>query len=352
MVEPRNTLALVVLVVSSLAGCNVGAAVVPPRDSGTSTSGDASMVAPGDDAGEGPPRAWRPFADSSPWNTPIPGDVAIRPDSDALIEHLRTSSEFPGLSVSIHPWSVPAYEVDASTPLVAVHTPLSNEGEARTFMWPVPAGAEPAPESDGHLTLVDRAGGRGYDFYQARLRADGGWDCTLCSTIDLRGSGVRPPKGGPTEWYESHGSRACGLPLIAGLIRVEEIRAGRIDHALVIAYPGLRQRWFTPPASTGHPANGIISPDRGIPCGGRIQLDPSVDVDALGLSPTGRIIARALQEYGAYVGDFSGSINLYAEGSPDARAAWAGGLLQTGETGAIRIEDLRVIEWGTLTSDG
>ncbi len=105
---------------------------------------------------------------------------------------------------------------------------------------------------------------------------------------------------------------------------------------------------FTSPASTGHPANGLVSPDRGIPCGGRVQLDPSLDLDSLGLSPAARVIARALQEYGAYVGDFSGSINVYADGSPDARAAWAGGVLSTDSTTGIPLDRLRVIEWGTL----
>ncbi|UJR78326.1 hypothetical protein [Sandaracinus amylolyticus] len=343
----REQLVAISIFVALGGACQPGT-VSGGADAGRTTGGESDS---GQQTGGGG-GAWRPFADSSPWNTRIPDDVAIRPDSDALMEHMRTSSEFPGLSVSIHPWSVPVYEVDASMPLVRVMTPLSNEGESRTFMWPVPSSAQPAPEGDGHLALIDRAAGRAYDFFQARPRGDGAWDCTLCSTIDLNGSGVRPPKGGPSPWYESHGSRACGFPLIAGLVRVEEIRAGRIDHALVIAYPGIRQRFFTSPASTGHPSNGIISPDRGVPCGGRVQLDPSIDVDALGLSPTGRIIARALQEYGAYVGDFSGSINLYADGSPEARAAWSDGMLGMSETSPIRFEDMRVIEWGELRSDG
>lgn len=326
-------------------------------DSGTADSGgtaeeDAGSPIATTDAGT-PSAVWRPFTDASPWNTPIAADAPMRSDSAALIDHLSTSSAWPGLSVSIDPWSVPLYYVDSSVPLVPVHAGLSNEGAPHTFMWPVPADAEPAPELDGHLLLVDRATGRSYDFYQASRAGGGGWECTLCATSDLNGSGVRPPKGGPTPWYESHGSRACGFPLAAGLVRVEEIRAGRIEHALVLGYPGIRQRWFTSPASTGHPANGIVSPDRGIPCGGRVQLDPSLDLGSLGLSPAARVIARALQEYGAYVGDFSGSINVYADGSPDARASWSSGdLLSTDDLSGIPLERMRVVEWGTLTSDG
>lgn len=331
----RAALALPVLL---LAACRAaGGAATPPADS-------SSPVPPA-------PPAFRPFADSSPWNTPIPEGAPARPDSAALVQHLATSSEWPTLGINIHPWSVPVYWVDGTTPRVDVYTPLSNEGEWQTFRWPVPAGAQAAPEADGHLTLVDVAAGRAYDFYQARPREGGGWDCTLCATVDLGGSGVRPQKGGPAPWYASHGSRACGFPLIAGLITPAELRAGEIRHALVLAYPGLRQRWFVSPASTGHPANGIISEGAGVPCGGRIQLDPELDLDALGLSPAGRVIARALQVYGAYVGDFSGSINVYADGSAEAREAYVG-VLSSATLAGVDLSRLRVIEWGTLTPDG
>lgn len=329
----------------------------PDDDAGGDDAGadgeDGGSVA---DAGLAPdaggPLVWRPFSDTSPWNTRIPDDVALRPDSDALIDHLIDSHASGRLAVNIDPWSVPVYYVDSSQPLVDVETPLSNEGLDQTLRWPVPPHAIPASQTDGHLTLVDRASGRGYDFFRAVKRSDTAWDCTLCSSSDLTGDGVRPPKRSTPTWYESHGSRACGYPLIAGLITVEEMEAGRIDHALVFAYPALRRRWFTSPASTGHGRNGIITDTDGIPCGGRVQLDPSIDVDALDISESARVIARALQEYGAYVGDFSGSINLYADGSPDAQDAWSDGLLTQSETSGIDLRALRVVEWGELTADG
>ncbi|HJL17335.1 MAG TPA: hypothetical protein RMH99_16830 [Sandaracinaceae bacterium LLY-WYZ-13_1] len=312
-----------------------------PRPSGDTPSGDA------------PSDVWRPFADASPWNTPIEDDPPLRPDSDALVAGIAESAppDQAGLWVAITPWSVPVYYVDDDTPRVDVHAQLSNEGPNATFQWPVPDGAEPAPAGDGHMVLVDREGLMSWDFFQGRRRPDGAWDCTLCATSPLNASGVRPPKGSPSPWYESHGSRACGYPLIAGLITVDELRAGRIEHALVMAYPGIRQRWFRAPASTGHPANPHISEDRGVPCGGRVQLDPSVDVDALELSPAGRTIARALQEYGAYVGDYAGTINLYADGSERAQRAFRGVLDQETMRG-LDLRRLRVLDWGQLRPDG
>jgi len=87
-------------------------------------------------------------------------------------------------------------------------------------------------------------------------------------------------------------------------------------------------------------------------CGGHVQLDPSIDVAGLGLSKSGQAIARALQVYGAFVGDYSGSLSLYAENSADAQAHWKMGVLSSGEVGKIDVTKLRVLELGMLTDDG
>jgi hypothetical protein len=181
-----------------------------------------------------------------------------------------------------------------------------------------------------------------------------GWHAGLCATADLNGTGVRPIAQGNPTWYTSHGARACGFPLIAGLIRADEIKAGKINHALVFAYPHVRAGMYTPPASTAQAANGDgAQKDRGIPCGGRIQYNPSINLDTLKLTRTGRIIMQALQEYGAYVGDFSGAISLYADGSPDAQAYWKGGVLQTYELrDIIDLADFQVIKLGTQYDNG
>ncbi len=326
-----------------------GAGGAGESGAGGSTGGVGGVAGDGGDSGS--PAAWRPFSDDSPWNTPIPQDAEVHPDSNALIDHLANSSEWPGLGINIHPWSIPVYWVDDSVPLVDVSTPLSNQGEDVTLQIPIPEDAEPDPESDGHMCIVNRGTGQSWDFYQGRDQGSS-WECTLCSTVDLNGTGVRPPKDDNQPWYESHGSRACGFPLIAGLITVEEMRAGRIDHALVLAYPGIRSRYYTPPASTAQGTFGTLSQDWGIPCGGRVQLDPSLDIDSLGLTPSGVVIARALQEYGAFIGDYSGSINLYADGSADARTVWDGGLLENYEvTDEVDLLSLRVLTWGQLYDD-
>jgi hypothetical protein len=49
-----------------------------------------------------------------------------------------------------------------------------------------------------------------------------------------------------------------------------------------------------------------------IPEGARLQLDPSLDLSTLGLQPWQRTIARALQQYGMFVGDTGDTVGLSA----------------------------------------
>jgi hypothetical protein len=261
--------------------------------------------------------------------------------------------------VNIAHFGIPLYEADALTPVHRVRSDIGGlgwpgrDGRDAVGLMPIPDGAQPDPSEDRHLLVIDRARMMEWGCWDMR-RERRGWRAGLCATADLNGTGVRPIVQDNPTWYTSHGARACGFPLVAGLIRVEEIKVGRINHALVVAYPHIRAGWYTPPASTAQAANGQgAQSDRGIPCGGRIQFDPSIDVDSLGLSRTGRIIMKALQEFGAYVGDFSGGFSLYADGSPEAQAYWKNGVLENFELGdRIDLGAFRVLKLGTLYDNG
>jgi hypothetical protein len=303
---------------------------------------------------------WRPFSDDSPWNTKIPPSPELEPDSDALITDFTNSSPYGvHLDVNIAGYSIPLYWADGSTPTYQVLADVGGTGWTgangmnATGTMPIPAGATPDPQSDHHMVVVDQAAHTEWGCWNL-VNGAGGWHAGLCATADLAGTGVRPNATTANPWWTAHGARACGFPLAAGLIRTEEIQAGRIDHALIVAYPHIRAGWFQPPASTAQARVGDDAVStRGIPCGGRIQYDPSVDVESLALSASGKVIVRALQEYGAYVGDYSGAISLYAENSAAAQAIWAAGVLGSYELqDEIDFARFRVIKLGTLYDNG
>jgi hypothetical protein len=324
---------------------------------GGSAGTDGAGGGPGDAGGSA--SEWRPFSDDSPWNTPIAANPELEPDSTTLVNDFRTSSPYgEHLDVNIGGFSIPLYEATAATPTVKVTCDLGGEGfmgtngSNATAQVPIPMGAAPDPESDHHLLIIDRGRRLEWGMWNTRLES-GAWHCGLGATADLAGTGVRPYKPTNPTWYTSHGARACGFPLIAGLIRREEIDAGHIEHALVVAYPHIRAGFYTSPASTAQAKVGTDSiSTRGIPCGGRIQLDPAINLDTLGLPPGGRAVAEALQRYGAYVGDYSGSLSLYAENSPEAQAHWKGLLDTYVLQNKVDLSRLRVLKLGKLTDDG
>jgi hypothetical protein len=334
----------------------------PSSDAGRADAGspvvDSGTTTPGTDAGSST-SVWRPFNNASPWNTLIPANPPLAPDSATLVADLRTSSQYgQNLDVNIARYSIPLYYATSSTPLVDVLAELGglgftgSNGQNAHALVPIPAGATPDPESDHHIAIIDRAKNLEWGMWNTS-NANGKWTCGLGATADLAGDGLRPYKPNNPTWYTSHGARACGFPLIAGLIRTEEIDAGKIEHALVIAYPHIRAGFYMSPASTAQVRIGDDAiKTRGIPCGGRIQLDPNLNLDSLGLSRAGRIIAEALQRYGAYVGDYSGAISIYAENAPAAQQHWKGVLDTYVFSNKLDLSKFRVLQFGALTDDG
>jgi len=320
-----------------------------------STSAGGNTPPPGGSTGA---LSWRPFSSDSPWNTKIPSNPTLEVGSAALIDDFMHSSPYGvHLDVNIQGYSIPLYWADSSTPIRQVLADVGGlgwtgvNGMNATGPMPIPNGAAPDPLSDHSMLVVDKQRAMEWGCWDM-VNSSGQWHAGLCATADLNGTGVRVPATQAQPWYIAHGPRACGFPLVAGLIRTDEIRAGVIEHALVVAYPHIRAGWFTPPASTGQARVGdsAIS-TRGIPCGGRIQFDPSIDVSSLGLTNSGKIIVKALQDYGAYVGDFSGALSLYAENSPEAQAYWATGVLDGSEV-AVDLSRFRVLKIGTLYDNG
>jgi hypothetical protein len=262
------------------------------------------------------------------------------------------------LHINMKDWSIPVYFVNAD------QTPRHNVADSRPGVYgvgfefprhiPIPDGAIASPPVDGdnHLCIIDRARHQAWDMWWARQDAAGQWSTGLGAVTDLSGNGVSAPWFALTRELDAARARASGFPLIAGLILVDEIKAGRIDHALVFAYDHCRSGFFIPPASTAQATVPGTRNSSGIPMGGRIQLDPHWDVEHSALSASGRIVARALQDYGAYCGDYADGNVLFADNSPEALRRWQGLLrpeeLESIFTPAMIREHFRVVDMGNV----
>lgn len=290
------------------------------------------------------PAGWRPFSADSPWNTKIPADVEIDANSEILIEDFARHSP---LGINLPVYSVATYYIDSATTPKKRVFPYFEGYFGRGFepgtRIPAPAFAVP-PEPAGsteYLAMIDPAAGRAWEMRQGHQNPESGnWGTSFGAEVDLNGTGVAPPWMTVPEARMSASPRPSGTPLIAGLIRLDEIKAGKIDHALAIAYPSPRTGSFVAPASMALEATEGGEPNLfGLPMGARIQLDPSYDIENTNLSPAAKVIARALQEYGAIVVDQTGATQLYAEASPAQLEAWEG-LLATDDLAGLFTQEM------------
>jgi hypothetical protein len=143
------------------------------------------------------------------------------------------------------------------------------------------------------------------------------------------------------------GAKAGGFASLAGLVWPQELRSGKIDHALFFAYPSTKSCGPVSPATAG---DGSSEDSGAIPEGARVQLDPDLDLDSLHLAPYQRTIAEALQTYGMILGDTGGALGLYGVGRQSFEGDAYEGLLPGGEfpefsdLGEIPADRFRVLE--------
>lgn len=253
-----------------------------------------------------PPATPLPFAPTSVWNAPTPASAPVDPRSPGYIgevlRQLRATSPY----INTTRYSTPVYTVPRSQPRVpvALDQPLPRLQQAFAEV-PIPPGARPAEGTDAHMTVWQPSTDTLWEFYKLQ-RSRGRWSARWGGRI-VRVS--RSP-GYYSGVERDHGATATSLSLLGGLMTIDELRAGRIDHALAIAVPYARRgvrRW---PAQR---SDGSVDAPSAIPEGTRLRLDPRVDVDTLTGPPILRTMARAAQRYGMVVRDQSAGVTFYGE---------------------------------------
>ena len=203
------------------------------------------------------------------------------------------------------PIGIPVTTVPAGQPNVKVSFEYASESDEGPYPIPHDARIEGGPDSDGdrHVILLDRSRCRAYELFAARPGPNGTWQAGSGAVFDLRSNALRP-RG----WTSAD---AAGLSVLAGLVRYEEVAAGRVDHAIRITAPRTANDYVWP---ARHAASD--ESDAGLPSmGQRLRLRADVDVD--GLPRQARVIALAMKKYGVMVAD-NGS-PWYISGAPDER---------------------------------
>jgi hypothetical protein len=250
--------------------------------------------------GAWPSGCWRPYADSSPFNQPLPDSPRLLSNSGAIVRNVVSAGPADKLTAGNagSKWDYwhPTYYSKPGDPVFKLHC-YEDWGTCpiEGHEIHVPNAARPAAGGDAHMTVVDAASGWEYDLYKVRSKPAGG------GTIEFRW-------GGRTR-IDGDGLRSAatvsGFGNLAGVIRAQEMAAGEIRHALFMVIPcSSGQKVF--PATGG---SGSVCSDRSSapPMGARFQLDMSEgEISALHVPAWKKTILRAMAEYGMYFGDTGG----------------------------------------------
>ncbi len=307
------------------------------------------------------------FSDSSFWNTPLGRYPEVDPDSEKYLEIL--DREFGGpFWININQYTIPVYETDSTTPRRTVHQLEFPEERKKDSRWgardsyfshgpgfgediPIPDYAVPDPAGDKHMALISREENTAWDMWYCVKRDDGEWASYTGMKYPLDSKGVWKHTDFPVSDGDSihfHGpGRAAGVPIIAGLIMLDEIQAGRIEHKLAYAtWQNALKKFVSPAAWT----DGFR--EEGLPEGAVMQINPALHPEDFGLSDAGKVVFRALQEYGMVNVDNARANTLYAEGcygQPDK--SWEG-ILPEHEFEKVPLECYRVLKLGDIVEMG
>lgn len=255
------------------------------------------------------------FDSTSFWYQPIPQDVALHPNTVALAAEFnrQRTKYYNTVEINTTSYASPVYTVPIDTPTVKVGwNDCQKKGWVETAMLaqlaavPIPTYAVPANGTDTEMTIYQPSTDTLWELWQAKKDANGNWiACWGGKLVNAsKSQGIMP---------KPYGTTATGLPFIGGQVTADELERGEIKHAIGIALVDVEHfNIYSWPANRSDGYNPTKIPNR-IAEGQRFRLDPSINVEALPISRTAKIIALAGQKYGFVVWDKAGAVSIRAQ---------------------------------------
>ena len=248
------------------------------------------------------------------WHADI-STLPVHPRSRAWLSHMSTG-------VDLHPdfgpsfgngpdYGIPITVVKPGHRLVKVSFYYPNESDKVRY----PLGADTRIEGgrdsggDQHAIVVDKGSCKLYETFDTSVRR-GRWHAGSGAVWSLRSNRLRP------EGWTS--ADAAGLPILPGLLRWNEVKADRIDHAIRFTTDVSSRHHQWPARHDAGSTNSLAYP----PMGARFRLKASWS--PAGLSPAAQSVVLAMKTYGLVLAD---------NGSPwffqgEQNAAWPPGLIE------------------------
>lgn len=280
----RRRTAVSVLCAVLAAGC-LSFRPAPSPPAGTST--EATPI-PGTDCSV--------FPSDSIWNTDI-SHLPVHAKSAAWLASMNASS------TNLHPdfgppsYGMPYTVVDGSHATVFLHFTWPDESDP----GPYPFGQDTPIEggSDRHAFMVNGDTCVLYELYLASWN-NGNPRAGSGAIFDLGSNNLRPD-----DWTSAD---AAGLAILPGLVRVDEVQAGAITHAIRFTASLTDCSHLWPARHDAGTCNANYPP-----MGARFRLKASYNLT--GYSRQAKVILRAMKRYGIILAD-NGS-NFYFQGTLD-----------------------------------
>jgi hypothetical protein len=196
------------------------------------------------------------------------------------------------------PYGIPITVVSGSHPTVHVSFMYSSESDHVRY----PLGTDTKIEGgrnasgDRHAIVVDKATCVDYETWDTRHAANG-WTAGSGAVWNLTTDALRTKPNLQLGRNGLTSADAAGLPILPGLLRPDEVKAGYVDHAIRFTAPVTAQRYIWP---AEHEAGSTTSANYP-PMGARFRLKASFPI--AGYSRDTRIVLRAMKTFGLILAD-------------------------------------------------
>jgi len=183
-------------------------------------------------------------------------------------------------------------------------------------------------DGDRHAIVVNATTCMLYETWDTHLTPSG-WHAGSGAVWSLKSNKLRP-----AGWTSAD---AAGLPILPGLLRFDEVKAGRVDHAIRFTVPTSQRSALWPARHQAGSTSSTAYP----PMGARFRIKKGFSIK--GYSAYARTILKAMKRTGMVVAD-NGS-GWFFQGTQDAR--WPSGLideLKTIPASSFEAVDLRKLK--------
>jgi hypothetical protein len=249
------------------------------------------------------------LGDQSAWNQDI-SKAPRDPRSAAYIayidahggDHLHPDFGSP------RPYGFPFAVVGPGQTKLPIHyTAYGDESDPGPFPVPAKAPVEGGNGSDGdrHVLAVDKSSCKLYELYRAFpvAKPKPHWNADSGVAWDLDSTALHP------EGWTS--ADAAGLPIFPGIVRYDEVAAGKLEHAIRVTFDSTRNAYVHPAVHCAGDTSSAAAPPMGL----RLRLAAGYGLGRF--NGPAKTIAEAMKRYGLIVAD-NGS-NWYFSGSSDRR---------------------------------